>query len=88
MQEYLQNIDTAIAFEDVLKECSDELSTVEILVQKGLLESSDAVENLGIQLPWERSSQQSKTLSKDVSTHVVTSDKLEDVAVGEKMGPE
>jgi len=48
MQKYLQNIDAAIAFEDVLKECSDELSTVETLVQKGVLESSDAVENLAI----------------------------------------
>lgn len=56
MQEYLQNIDVPIAFEDALKGCNEELSTVEDLVRDRLLESADALETNWNTLPMEESS--------------------------------
>lgn len=78
MREYLQNIDIAIAFEDALKECKEELSTTEDLVKNGLLESADALETIGTPFPWKSPSRGSVSLSKkEDSAATTTSDKLE-----------
>ena len=64
MEEYLQNIDTAIAFEDILKE--NELATIENLVEKcKFLESAETLEKIELPFPW-------KSPTKERSTPPVT----------------
>jgi hypothetical protein len=57
MEEYLQHIDAAIAFEDMLKD--HELATVENLVEKcKFLESAETLDKIGIPLPWKSPTKQ------------------------------
>ena len=51
MEEYLQNIDAAIAFEDMLKD--NELATIENLVEGcNFLESAETLEEIELPFPW------------------------------------
>jgi len=51
MEKYLQNIDAAIAFEDILKE--NKLPTIENLVEKcKFLESAETLETMEVPFPW------------------------------------
>jgi hypothetical protein len=51
MEEYLNNIDAAIAFKDILKE--NELATIENLVEKcKFLESAETLDKIELPFPW------------------------------------
>jgi Ser/Thr protein kinase RdoA (MazF antagonist) len=51
MEQYLQNIDAAIAFEDILKD--GELATIENLVEEcKFLESAETLETMEVPFPW------------------------------------
>jgi serine/threonine protein kinase len=51
MEEYLQNVDAAIAFENILK--NNDLATIENLVEKcKFLESAETLETMEVPFPW------------------------------------
>ena len=77
MKEYLQNIDAAIAFEDILKE--NDLATIENLVERcKFLESADTFEIMQVPFPW-------KTPTKHHSPSPATKTESASTSIAEKM---
>jgi len=76
MEEYLQNIDAAIAFEDILKD--NELGTIENLVEEcKFLETPETLEEIELPFPW-------KTPTKARSPPPATEPESESTPTAEK----
>jgi hypothetical protein len=76
MEEYLQHIDAAIAFEDMLKD--HELATVANLVEKcKFLESAETLDTFGIPLPWKSPTKQRSSSTERDSVNTATNEKLQ-----------
>ena len=80
MQEYLENIDAAIAFEDILKD--NRLATVENLVENcKFLESAETLDKMKVPFPWKSpTKERSPPLSTETdSSNTSVNGKLEGV---------
>jgi hypothetical protein len=76
MEEYLQNIDAAIAFEDMLKE--NELATIENLVEEcKFLESAETLEEIELPFPWKTPTKSRPPPLARESANTTTNEKLE-----------